>query len=112
MILEKTNGKEVKHKYNNINQLTSKTSLEGNFTYKCDKRGNLLEEKKEGEVQGTYKYNGMNKLEEGTVTEGATKESSKYTYNGLGNRVKLEQHRLNPNISYTNNDNAPASGYV
>ena len=106
--------------YNALNQLISKVdmgiegeqrngSLANEERYSYDKRGNLTEVIKNGNLVNQYHFGALNRLEKAVNHESG--EASIYQYNGLGHRVgrtvgasiepmlptdKLEQLTINP----------------
>ena len=91
-------GKTTDYSYNSLNQLTQKTDETGQTRYSYDKNGNLV-----GTVgpkgERSYEYNNDNRL---TLGKNETGETSAYTYNALGYRVKTEQVRDNINAGHQN----------
>ena len=82
--------------YNNMNQLLSKDDESGEEIYSYDKRGNLRQILKNGQVQQKYQYGTLNRLEQSTNQKG---EITKYFYNGLGYRIgkQVREEKL-PNL--------------
>lgn len=75
------NGTVVTYLYDNANQLTS--SSDG-YSYKYDKRGNMVERTLNGETINTYVYGANNRL---VRARNSKDETATYKYNGLGFRV-------------------------
>lgn len=70
--------------YNALNQLVKKAGIEGEETYTYDKRGNLSQIVRNGQVRNEYLYGALNRLEE---ARNHKREIARYTYNGLGHRI-------------------------
>ena len=96
---------QIDYQYNNLNQLTSKTTPDGDFSYLYDKRGNLIEELKDGAINRTFEFDETNRMVKGV---NADSEESIYGYNGLMARISVEKTIKNPNIDYHNNKNSLA----
>lgn len=99
----------VNYTYNNRNQLVTKTEGSDHYTYEYDGRGNLIKETKNGTVIGQYTYDATGRIKSGTNADG---ETSTYTYNGLGMRVKLEQQINNTELTHQNGQNSGGSDRI
>ena len=78
-------GKESSYRYNALNQLIFRVDSEHEEQYHYDKRGNLTEVQKDGEVTNQYWYGSLNRLEKAmNHTKG---QGAEYQYNGLGHRI-------------------------
>ena len=86
------NGKQTRYTYNALNQLLSKADVQGEETYSYDKRGNLTQILREGNITNLYVYGAINRLEEAVNAKG---ETAQYHYNGLGYRVGKEVREVN-----------------
>ena len=85
MELSTDGGKrETTYRYNALNQLVKKADIEGEETYTYDKRGNLSQIIRSGQVRNEYLYGVLNRLEEARNHKG---EIARYAYNGLGHRI-------------------------
>jgi len=76
--------RETTYRYNALNQLIKKADIEGEEVYTYDRRGNLSQVVKNGQVRNEYLYGALNRLEEARNHKG---EIARYTYNGLGHRI-------------------------
>lgn len=85
------NGEEL-YKYNNLNQLISKSSGLNKESYEYDKRGNLVKVKSNGQMKYQYTYDAINRLSESLNSKG---EKSTYSYNGLGYRIGQTKYQKN-----------------
>ena len=98
-------GTQIRYHYNSLNQLVSQTdqNADGSVSreiYRYDRRGNLSQILKDGQVKNQYVYGAINRLEQAVNGSGA---KANYLYNGLGHRVgKQETDNLEPTkrISY------------
>ena len=86
------NGQQTCYNYNALNQLLSKADIQGEETYSYDKRGNLTQVLREGNITNRYIYGAINRLEEAVNAKG---ERAQYHYNGLGYRVGKEIKGVN-----------------
>ena len=103
-------GGTIDYRYNKLNQLVSKTTPEGSFTYEYDKRGNLITEKQDGTALYTYEYDATNRMVMGVNV--STDESSEYIYNGLGMRVANIQTTQNMSYGSRNISNSQGSELI
>ena len=100
-------SQKTTYTYNALNQLLTKAEIRNKETsgetteeatieeiYRYDRRGNLEEVLRNGEVTHQYRYGALNRLEE-AVNQG--REAARYYYNGLGHRVRKEK-RTNAEI--------------
>jgi len=78
---------ETTYDYNALNQLFKKVDIEGEEVYTYDKRGNLSQIVRNGQVRNEYLYGALNRLEEAINNKG---EIAGYTYNGLGHRMRRQ----------------------
>ena len=85
-------GQQTRYTYNALNQLISKADVQGEETYSYDKRGNLTQVLREGNITNRYVYGAINRLEEAVSARG---ERAQYHYNGLGYRVGKEVRGVN-----------------
>jgi len=76
--------RETTYLYNALNQLIKKVDIEGEEVYTYDRRGNLSQIVKNGQVRNEYLYGVLNRLEEARNHKG---EVAWYSYNGLGHRI-------------------------
>ncbi|MGN0319854.1 MAG: RHS repeat domain-containing protein, partial [Lachnospira sp.] len=83
----KEKNNKTNYLYNALNQLVVKADMQGETTYKYDRRGNLSSVWKDGIVRNQYEYGAINRLEQAVNSNG---ESARYVYNGLGYRVGKE----------------------
>ncbi len=98
-------GTQIRYRYNSLNQLVSQTdqNADGSVSreiYSYDRRGNLSQILKDGQVKNQYVYGAINRLEQAVNGSGA---KANYLYNGLGHRVgKQEAENQEPmkRISY------------
>ena len=98
-------GTQIRYRYNSLNQLVSQTdqNADGSVSreiYRYDRRGNLSQILKDGQVKNQYVYGAINRLEQAVNGSGA---KANYLYNGLGHRVgKQETENQEPmkRISY------------
>ena len=98
-------GTQIRYRYNSLNQLISQTdqNADGSVSreiYRYDRRGNLSQILKDGQVKNQYVYGAINRLEQAGNGSGA---KANYLYNGLGHRVgKQEAENQEPTkrISY------------
>ena len=110
-LIRETNGADVTdYRYNKLNQLVSKTTPDGVFTYEYDKRGNLITEKQDGTALYTYEYDATNRMVMGVNV--STDESSEYIYNGLGMRVANIQTTQNMSYGSRNISNSQGSELI
>jgi YD repeat-containing protein len=105
-------GKEtIQYTYNNLNQLVETTQGSIVTTYDYDKRGNIAEVEENGETTQTYTFDSTNKMSkvvthkdvaDGSVSgsEGKKTVTTKYTYDGAGNRINA---KVESNGSVTSN---------
>ena len=85
-------GTQTRYHYNSLNQLISLTDQgsDGSISreiYRYDRRGNLSQILKDGQVKNQYVYGAINRLEQAVNGSGA---KANYLYNGLGHRVGKE----------------------
>ena len=85
-------GTQIRYRYNSLNQLVSQTdqNADGSVSresYRYDRRGNLSQILKDGQVKNQYVYGAINRLEQAVNGSGA---KANYLYNGLGHRVGKE----------------------
>lgn len=85
------NGSVTNYSYNALNQLVLKNDIQGETTYRYDKRGNLTKVLENGMIENEYIYGAINKLEKALNSNG---EIAEYIYNGLGHRVGREQGEM------------------
>ena len=98
-------GTQIRYRYNSLNQLVSLTDQNAGGSvsreiYRYDRRGNLCQILKDGQVKNQYVYGAINRLEQAVNGSGA---KANYLYNGLGHRVgKQEAENQEPmkRISY------------
>ena len=98
-------GTQIRYRYNSLNQLVSLTDQNAGGSvsreiYRYDRRGNLSQILKDGQVKNQYVYGAINRLEQAVNGSGA---KANYLYNGLGHRVgKQEAENQEPmkRISY------------
>lgn len=96
---------QTSYQYNALNQLINQTdqNADGSVSreiYRYDRRGNLSQILKDGQVKNQYVYGAINRLEQAVNGSGA---KANYLYNGLGHRVgKQEAENQEPTkrISY------------
>jgi YD repeat-containing protein len=75
----------ISYCYNALNQLIHKVDKNtGEETYNYDRRGNLSQVIRNGQIQNEYLYGAINRLEEASNHKG---EGARYLYNGLGHRI-------------------------
>ncbi len=86
-IRQNEKGNETAYTYNGINQLIQQIDTEGEKKFLYDKRGNLVQILKNGEIKNQYIYGVLNRMELAVNNEGKT---ARYIYNGLGHRVGQE----------------------
>ena len=80
----KEGERETRYIYNALNQLISLTDGEMTERYGYDKRGNLTELLRNGNIANQYLYGALNRLEKAVNAEGI---QASYQYNGLGYRT-------------------------
>jgi RHS repeat-associated protein len=92
-------GKEtIQYAYNTLNQLVETTQGATTTTYDYDKRGNLSEVEENGKTTQTYTFDSTNKMSKAIIrksgndenTNQATTVTTKYTYDGAGNRTGVK----------------------
>ena len=92
-------GKEtIQYTYNILNQLVETTQGATTTTYDYDKRGNLSEVEENGKTTQTYTFDSTNKMSKAVIrksgSDGSTSSSTaittKYTYDGVGNRTNIK----------------------
>ena len=90
-------GKETtQYTYNNLNQLVETTQGSTVTTYDYDKRGNVAEVEENGNTKQTYVFDSTNKMskvvtyKDNTSGSGTSTVTTKYTYDGVGNRVSAK----------------------
>ena len=90
-------GKETtKYSYNNLNQLVETVQGSTVATYDYDKRGNIAEVEENGDTKQTYVFDSTNKMskvvnyKDNTSGSGTSTVTTKYTYDGVGNRVSAK----------------------
>ena len=100
--IEKSN--ETQYTYNCLNQLISTKDRKGEEeVYHYDKRGNLAESHRNGELTNQYYFGALNRLE--SVFNYEKNLGASYHYNGLGHRVGNRVGQLlEPNITKLNLD--------
>ena len=81
------------YRYNALNQLVKKADHQAEEGYRYDKRGNLTEITKNGNLTNQYFFGALDRLEMAVNRKG---EAARYTYNGLGHRVGKETGSLTP----------------
>ncbi|RXZ81563.1 RHS repeat-associated core domain-containing protein [Paenibacillaceae bacterium] len=82
---------------------------DGAYTYRYDKRGNLVEELRGSKVLKSYTFDETNRLALGENGQG---EQSRYIYNGVGMRVRTEQRVHNLNAGHQDGANSAGSQHV
>jgi RHS repeat-associated protein len=95
---EKQGRETTDYTYDAANRLTAKNDAAGQTLYSYDANGNLTGTRGP-QGQTTYRYTNEGRLAEGANEKG---EISRYTYNALGQRVRLEQERENFNAGHQN----------
>ncbi len=83
--------KTTVYTYNALNQLISKKDTEGETAYQYDRRGNLTEAIRNGNIRNQYIYGALNRLERAVNGKG---EATNYQYNGLGYRIGKQEGRV------------------
>ena len=90
-------GKETtQYTYNTLNQLVETTQGSKVTTYNYDKRGNVAEVEENGNTKQTYVFDSTNKMskvvtyKDDTSGSGASTVTTKYVYDGAGNRVNAK----------------------
>lgn len=109
-IQKQETGKEtIQYKYNNLNQLVETTQGSTVTTYDYDRRGNLEEVEENGDTIQTYTFDSTNKMSKAVISkddkngDGSSNRktvTSKYIYDGVGNRINA---KLETNGSVTSN---------
>jgi YD repeat-containing protein len=94
--------------YDDFNHLTSRTGAAGTTAYLYDAAGNLIRQTSPDGVT-EYSYNAQSRLLKGEKDDG---QSSEYTYNALGARIKNVQVRENANTGYANADLDNGSAHI
>lgn len=94
------------YSYNALNQLihrvkeTNRDNVSAvleSESYNYDRRGNLTQILKDGNIKNQYIYGAINRLEQASNQDG---ESARYIYNGLGHRVGKEEYScILPSVS-------------
>lgn len=83
--------------YNAMNQLLETGGAGGAERYQYDKRGNISQIIKNGEISNTYRYDETNRMVEACNIKG---QRATYTYNGIGNRVGKAEN-IGSNVKYS-----------
>ena len=109
LITETDGTKRIGYTYNALNQLIARQAPEASVVYSYDKRGNLIEEVKDGIIDKTYVYDQTNRLIFGSNKDG---EESEYNFNALGALVQTRQTVININQGYSDNQSSPGSSRI
>ncbi len=78
-------AREISYEYNSANQLIGERDGKTEICYSYDKRGNLIEKRKNGKIDTEFLYGAINRIEK-SVND-ITGKACEYIYNGTGQRV-------------------------
>ena len=108
---QETGKDRIQYAYNTLNQLVETTQGVTTTIYDYDKRGNISEVEENGKITQTYTFDSTNKMSKAVIrksgsdsnTSSATVVTTKYSYDGAGNRtgVKVDKDgRITSNTTY------------